>query len=72
MLIAADGRAAGLVAVADPLKESAAGALQALRQERIGVVMLTGASRTTAQAVARNSASTRSWPRCCSIRRLRP
>ena len=53
MLIAVDGRAAGLVAVADPLKESAAGALQALRQERNGVVMLTGDSRTTAQAVAR-------------------
>jgi Cu+-exporting ATPase len=53
MLIAVDGRAAGLVAVADPLKESAAGALQALRQERIRVVMLTGDSRTTAQAVAR-------------------
>jgi Cu+-exporting ATPase len=53
MLIAVDGRAAGLVAVADPLKESTAGALQALRQERIRVVMLTGDSRTTAQAVAR-------------------
>ena len=53
MLIAVDGRAAGLVAVADPLKESAVGALQALRQERNGVVMLTGDSRTTAQAVAR-------------------
>jgi len=50
MLIAVDGRAAGLVAVADPLKESAAGALQALRQERNGVVMLTGDSRTTARS----------------------
>jgi Cu+-exporting ATPase len=53
MLIAVDGRAAGLVAVADPLRVGAAGALQALRQERIRVVMLTGDSRTTAQAVAR-------------------
>jgi Cu+-exporting ATPase len=53
MLIAVDGSAAGLVAVADPLKESAAGALHALQQERIRVVMLTGDSRTTAQAVAR-------------------
>jgi len=53
MLVAVDGRPAGLVAVADPLKESAAGSLQALRQERIRVVMLTGDSRTTAQAVAR-------------------
>jgi P-type Cu+ transporter len=53
MLVAVDGRAAGLVAVADPVKESAPGALQALRQERVRVVMLTGDSHTTAQAVAR-------------------
>ena len=53
MLIAVDGSAAGLVAVADPIKESAIGALKALRDERIRVVMLTGDSRTTAQAVGR-------------------
>src|SRR5438445_5419952 len=53
MLIAAEGRAAGLVAVADPVKESALGAIQALKAEGIRVVMLTGDSRTTALAVAR-------------------
>ncbi len=53
MLIAIDGKAAGLIAVADPIKESAIGALKALRDERIRVVMLTGDSRTTAQAVGR-------------------
>jgi P-type Cu+ transporter len=53
MLVAIDGKAAGLIAVADPIKESAIGALQALREERIRVVMLTGDSRTTAQAVGR-------------------
>jgi len=53
MLIAVDGHAAGLVAVADPIKESAIGALKALREERIRVVMLTGDSSTTAQAVGR-------------------
>jgi Cu+-exporting ATPase len=53
MLIAVDGRAAGLVAVADPIKDSAIGALKALRDERIRVVMLTGDSRTTAEAVGR-------------------
>jgi Cu+-exporting ATPase len=53
MLVAVEGRAAGLVAVADPVKESAIGALKALREEGIRVVMLTGDSRTTAQAVAR-------------------
>ena len=53
MLVAIDGEAAGLLAVADPIKESAIGALQALRDERIRVVMLTGDSRTTAAAVGR-------------------
>ena len=53
MLVAIDGKAAGLIAVADPIKESAIGALQALREERIRVVMLTGDSHTTAQAVGR-------------------
>jgi len=53
MLIAVDGRAAGVVGVADPIKESALGALRALREEGIRVVMLTGDSRVTADAVAR-------------------
>jgi P-type Cu+ transporter len=53
MMIAVDGRAAGLVAVADPIKDSAIGALRALHDERIRVVMLTGDSRTTAHAVGR-------------------
>jgi len=53
MLVAIDGQAAGLIVVADPIKESAVGALKALREEQIRVVMLTGDSRTTAQAVAR-------------------
>jgi Cu+-exporting ATPase len=53
MLVAVDGRPAGLVAVADPIKQSAIGALQALRRARIRVVMLTGDSRITAQAVGR-------------------
>jgi Cu+-exporting ATPase len=52
MLVAIDGRQAGLVAVADPIKESAIGALRALREEGIRVVMLTGDSRVTADAVA--------------------
>jgi P-type Cu+ transporter len=53
MLVAVDGRAAGLVAVTDPIKESAIGALAALRNEAIRTVMLTGDSRTTAGAVGR-------------------
>ena len=53
MLLAVDGRAAGLVGVADPVKPSTPGALRALRDDGVRVVMLTGDSRTTAAAVAR-------------------
>ncbi len=44
MMIAVDGHAAGLVAVAEPIKESAVAALKALPAEHIQVVMLTGDS----------------------------
>ena len=53
MLVVVDGRASGLVAVADPIKESAIGALQVLQSEAIRTVMLTGDSRATAEAVGR-------------------
>nr|WP_244573584.1 MULTISPECIES: heavy metal translocating P-type ATPase [unclassified Methylobacterium] len=48
-----DGRVAGIIAIADPVKETTAEALSALRAEGIRVVMLTGDNRTTAEAVAR-------------------
>jgi Cu+-exporting ATPase len=53
MMIAVEGNAAGLVAVADPVKENARAALAKLREDGIRIVMLTGDSRTTADAVAR-------------------
>jgi Cu+-exporting ATPase len=53
MFVAVDGVLAGLVGVADPVKDSAAEALRELRGEGLRVVMLTGDSRTTADAVAR-------------------
>jgi len=53
MFVAIDGRPAGLVCVADPIKETTPGALQALREEGLRIVMLTGDNRTTAEAVAR-------------------
>ena len=53
MFAAVDRRLAGLVGVADPIKESTPDAIQALHAERIRIVMLTGDSRTTAGAVAR-------------------
>lgn len=51
--VAADGRPAGLVAVADPVKDTTPAALAGLRAAGIRVVMLTGDNRTTAEAVAR-------------------
>jgi Cu+-exporting ATPase len=53
MLVGIDGRPAGLLAVADPVKESAATAIQSLRNEGVEVVMLTGDGATTAKSVAR-------------------
>jgi P-type Cu+ transporter len=53
LLVALDGKPAGLLAVADPIKPTAAGALRALREDGVRVVMLTGDGRTTAEAVAR-------------------
>jgi len=49
---AVDGKAAGVIAIADPVKPTTPAALTALRQDRIDIVMLTGDNRTTAQAVA--------------------
>jgi P-type Cu+ transporter len=53
ILVAVDGQAAGLIGIADPVKASAAHALRDLRTEGLRLVMLTGDSRTTAEAVAR-------------------
>jgi Cu+-exporting ATPase len=53
MFVAIDGRAAGLVAVADAIKATTPDAIRMLHAEGIRLVMLTGDSRTTAEAVAR-------------------
>jgi Cu+-exporting ATPase len=50
---AIDGRVAGVIAIADPVKATTAEALAGLKAEGIRVVMLTGDNRTTAEAVAR-------------------
>jgi Cu+-exporting ATPase len=52
IFIAIDGKTAGLIAIADPIKKTTPAALKALRQTGIHVIMLTGDNRTTAQAVA--------------------
>ncbi len=53
VFLAVDGRAAGLLAVADPIKESTYEAIRMLHRDGVRIVMLTGDSRTTAEAVAR-------------------
>jgi Cu+-exporting ATPase len=53
MFLAVDGRPAGLLGVADPIKASTPEAIRTLHREGIKVVMLTGDSQTTAEAVAR-------------------
>jgi Cu+-exporting ATPase len=53
MFVAADGQAAGLLGVGDPLKETTPEAIRALHRDGLRLVMLTGDNRTTAEAVAR-------------------
>lgn len=52
MLLSVDGRAAGLIGVADPIKSTTPEAIRLLHEEGIQIVMLTGDSRKTAEAVA--------------------
>jgi Cu+-exporting ATPase len=54
MFVVVDGRPAGLIGVADPVKGSTVEAIRALHREGVKVVMLTGDNRTTAEAVARS------------------
>jgi Cu+-exporting ATPase len=52
VFVAIDGRAAGLIAIADPIKPTTFAALKRLQADGIRIVMLTGDNRTTARAVA--------------------
>ncbi len=53
MYVAIDGHAAGILGVADPIKSSTPDAIKTLYEEGVDIVMLTGDSRTTAEAVAK-------------------
>jgi P-type Cu+ transporter len=53
MFAAIDGKAAGLIGVADPIKDSTPDAIRALHAEGLEIVMVTGDSETTAKAVAK-------------------
>jgi P-type Cu+ transporter len=52
IFVAINGTLAGLIAIADPIKPTTKAALDALRAQRIAIVMLTGDNRSTARAVA--------------------
>jgi P-type Cu+ transporter len=53
MFVAVNGRAIGLISVADPVKATTQDAIELLKRDRIQIVMLTGDSQATADAVAR-------------------
>ena len=53
MFASVSGELAGLLVVADPVKESAAAAIKALKEDGVRIIMLTGDNRGTAEAVAR-------------------
>jgi len=53
MFVAIDDKAAGILSVADPIKSSTLEAIDLLHKEGVQIIMLTGDSRTTAEAVAR-------------------
>jgi len=53
MFVAVDDRLAGLLGVADPIKDSTSEAVELLKDDGVRIVMLTGDNQTTAQAVAR-------------------
>jgi Cu+-exporting ATPase len=53
VFVAVDGRLAGILSVADPIKETTAAAIEQLHRDGVRITMLTGDSRTTAEAVAR-------------------
>ena len=71
ILIALDGQAVGLIGIADSIKASAAQAVRELKREGLRLVMLTGDSRATAEAVARSWASRNSRRKSCRAKNPR-
>ncbi len=53
VMVAVDGQLAGMIAVADPIRPSAADAIAALKAERVALIMVTGDHQATADAIAR-------------------
>jgi Cu+-exporting ATPase len=53
IFVAIDGRAGGVIAIADPIKETTPAAIDALHNQGVRIVMMTGDNKTTAEAVAK-------------------
>jgi len=70
MLVAVDGKAAGLIGVSDPIKESTPAAIRELRAAGLKIIMVTGDNTTTAKAVA-NKLGIDLRLTCCLKRRRR-
>ena len=71
VLAAIDGKVAGLIAVADPIKSSAREAVESLKRSGLRLVMLTGDNRATAEAIAKELVLLNSKPKYCRKRNLR-
>ena len=71
MFVAIDRKAAGLIGVADPIRPTTPGALEALRAAGLRIVMLTGDTAPPPGWWRASSASTRSTPKSCPSRRKR-
>ena len=69
MFVAVDGQPAGLLGIADPIKTSTPEAIPGLHVRGVQMVMLTGDSRTTAEAVPVRWASSMSRPKSCPSRK---
>ena len=70
MYVVVDGAVAGLLGVADPVKQSTPEAIELLHEDGIKIVMLTGDNRTTAEAVAKKlGIDRRSRPKYCPSKR---
>ncbi len=70
MFVALDGKFAGFIGVADPIKETTPDAIERLHDDNVRLVMLTGDNRTTAQAVARKLGIDEVIPRYSLIKKL--
>jgi Cu+-exporting ATPase len=69
LFIGVDGKVAGLIGIADPIKATSVEAIKQLHAENIRIVMLTGDSERPREPSLRKFTSTKWWLKCCQIRK---